>query len=189
MDRNEIQVDMDVQDKCGKTPLLLAVSNNSKVVELFLNYCYEKDIVINLQASDKDGNTVFHLAETSSFKEVLKYKYSIEIGIGFDLNLKDKSGKTPFHIATSSGDLEKVEYFLRHFFLGENDPSIDINDLDMNGMTPLHLACKNKHFVVVEKLLQCNRKKKYFNTNIVDINGLTAKDHADHAYRQIVKKF
>ena len=187
LDRNEMRIDMNVQDKCGKTPLLLAVTNNSNVLRLFLNYCYEKDIVIQLQASDKDGNTVFHLAETSSFKELLKY--SKQSGIDIDLNLKDKSGKNPFHIATSSGDIEKIEYFLSYFFPDENDPSIDINAQDMNGMTPLHLACKNKHFVVVEKLLQYNRVKKYFNTNILDINGLTAKDHADLADQQIVNKF
>ena len=86
-------------------------------------------------------------------------------------------------------DIEKIEYFLSYFFPDENDPPIDINAQDMNGMTPLHLACKNKHFVVVEKLLQYDRVKKYFNTNILDINGLTAKDHADLAYQQIVNKF
>ena len=89
----------------GRTPLLLAVLFNKKmVVEKILSLKHEKEIGVN--QADHAGKTPLHYACALGYVELTKQI----IAAGANLEAKDRSGKTPLE-ATTCSENEMRELF------------------------------------------------------------------------------
>lgn len=132
------QVDINLQNSSGDTPLHLATSkNNTKIIDALL---HRGNIAINVQ--NKLGNTL-HVAALNSYKDNVT-KLLLEAGA--NKKIKNNEGAAPFEIADKSG-LTDVADLLRF-------------GIDENGNSALHIAIWNKN---TERAIQIIQEKE---TNI-----------------------
>jgi ankyrin repeat protein len=129
-------VDVDLKDSGGRTPLSWAAENGHEAVaRLLLEYKAEIDM------QDEDGGTPLWWASRggheATVKLLLEYKAKI--------NIKDEYGRTPLLWAAYE-DEAVVKLLLEN--------KAEINTQDEDGRTPLSLAAENGHEAVVKLLVE-----------------------------------
>ncbi len=88
----------------------------------------QADGLSEIEATDRRGQTVLHVAVECGDLEIVKYL--IEMGAA-DLNAKDKSGWTALHVACSIGQLDVIDFLITR-------AGADVNALSIDRSTPLH---------------------------------------------------
>jgi ankyrin repeat protein len=125
---DQINVDLNVRDEVGLTPLILAVKYNRAETVSFLLRIKRQSVVPQMGGGDA-GTT---LTQMSTY---------------CDINLADKNGLTAIHHATAEGHNTVLEYILR-------DPLLNINHKSKAGDTALSLAVGEGNELAVQALLQ-----------------------------------
>ncbi|XP_039607149.1 probable protein S-acyltransferase 23 [Polypterus senegalus] len=121
---HETGVSLDVTDKRGCTPLILASQYGH--TELC---CYLIGKGAQLYSCDNEGDNALHWAAFKGYCELTR----LLIYSGFSPQQADIVGQTPLHLAVLSGDLLTVQ------LLCEQD-CVEIEIPDKNGNTPLMLS-------------------------------------------------
>ncbi|MBT5093387.1 MAG: hypothetical protein HOM21_04045 [Halobacteriovoraceae bacterium] len=138
-----VSFDPNVQNKNGKTPLMLALkTSNQKAVSILKEFRGTK-----FELVDNFGRGLLHAALKNGEQEnvdwaisqVSKYDPSL-------INKKDKQEKTPLMSAAISSNPETFEKLA-------NLPGIKLDLDDKEGMTALLIAIKNKNFELAKILL------------------------------------
>ncbi|CAB0044214.1 unnamed protein product [Trichogramma brassicae] len=150
---NYYQVQIDVQDKLGNTPLHLALdkSNVSR-----LNPCPACSRFERIASY-----IVQHAGNLHGFKLLLEK--------GANPNLVNNDGSTPLHVIC-----RREKYIFEDWmktFLKINDANhqnVSLDVADKMGRTPLHLALAHDHKKLVELLI-----RRGANANVADAEGLT----------------
>jgi ankyrin repeat protein len=86
-----------------------------------------------------------------------------------NVNLVDDQNKTAVMYAAGAGQMESVEFLLKH--------KADLNKVDLNGKTAFDYAFKAGHLEICKALLMVADQKLEFNLNNVDKNGKTFLHH------------
>jgi ankyrin repeat protein len=135
---SELQdADKDIVAEFGRqqTPLHIACrKGHSAVVELLLKHKAASNL------PDADGNTPLHCAANLETVEVL-----LSDSFKTNANIPNRRGRTPLHVAAATGDVNVVDYLLRH------GAQQDI--LDDQGQNAFHHAAANGHTAVALVLL------------------------------------
>ena len=180
--------DMEVVDKAGMTPLLLAAFTGRRdVVDLLIK------IGTNCLATTRSGETAIHLAARSEEIDVLSFLIDF-YPHRFNLDARDKDGRTAMHILAGNGDVDTIYHMIRagaHVNLKDNakrspahvaitsgyddvltiflEQDIDPRQRDAEGRALIHLATEAGKTSVVRTLVEFN-----FDTSATDIKGRTA---------------
>jgi ankyrin repeat protein len=147
-------VDVDLKDSEGQTPLCWAAENGHEAVVKLLVETGNVDV----DSKDTWGQTPLSLAAENGHEAVAKLL--IETG-NVDVDLKDSGGRTPLFWAAAKGHEAVVKLLLK---IG----NVDVDSKDSGGRTPLSWAAENGHEVVVKLLLEYKA-----GINIQDKNGQT----------------
>lgn len=147
-------IDVNVEDDIGRTPLQRAVSRgNVEIVKLLLT---SKDIDAN-GANSNDATPPLHAAVKRDLVEVIKLLLTSDV---IDVNAQDTHGRTPLSHAVVFRYVETVKFLL-------TSKKIDVNVADSNGRTPLHHAAFFAYVEIVELLLT----SKDIDVDATDKNG------------------
>ena len=116
------RLDIDAQNKQGKTPLHLAAYNGRvETVKTLILYGAKID------ERDNTGKTPLHLAAYTGHVETVKTL----IESGAKIDERDNTGKTPLHLAAYTGHVETVKTLI--------ESGAKINEQDNEGKTPFLL--------------------------------------------------
>ncbi|KAL7300569.1 hypothetical protein TKK_0006563 [Trichogramma kaykai] len=125
---------VDAQDKFGRTPLHYAVESSKQ-------YCTETVQALlkrgaNPNILDKNGMTPLHVCCQKKCVDlaIMLFKHCDDKYRPLQINTRDKFGKTPLHYAVEQQDEELFEILLKN----EADSHLS----DYEGLTPLHTICK-----------------------------------------------
>jgi serine/threonine-protein phosphatase 6 regulatory ankyrin repeat subunit B len=154
----EKNVDVNVADDLGNTPLMFAVSgNNDDIVTLLI----ERKAAVNAR-NKKQETALLQAAENGHARIV-----NLLLESGADFRVRNENGLTPLLVAVQAFNPQAsvVELLLAK---GE-----DANETDANGNTPLMLAARFGAFQVIEPLLNGGADVKARNKD-----GWTALRHA-----------
>eukprot|EP00833_Pecoramyces_ruminatium_P013063 jgi/Orpsp1_1/1187095/evm.model.d7180000055344.1 len=145
--------------------LFLGISNNAiELVQSFIKFSNENNIILNLNVKDKEGKYPLYLAYEKKSIEMaqLLLNYANENNIILNLNEKDKEGKYPLYLAFENNNIEMAKLLLN--YANENNIilSIDIvykyvyiddykydEPLDY----PINIACKNDNTEMVKLMI------------------------------------
>lgn len=116
--------------------LLNVVKNNNieKIKEVL-------EIVVDINARDKDDCTILHWTAALGRVEIIKEL----VGRGADIDAKDKDGWTPLHEAAYYGNSDIVKELL--------DAGADIEAKNIQGRTALHTATSYGRVFVIKELV------------------------------------
>jgi len=180
--------DIEVTDKSGMTPLLMAAwTGRRDVVDLLIR------VGANCLATSRSGETAIHLAAKSEQIDVLSYLVDI-YSHRFNLDARDREGRTVMHILAGNGDVDTICRMIRagaHVNLKDNfkrspshvaitsgfddvltiflDQDIDPRQRDNEGRALIHLATEAGRTSTVRTLVEFN-----FDTSATDTKGRTA---------------
>lgn len=152
-------VDPNIVDKMGRTPLLLAIEKkNEEMVKLLLEH--PKVDVNKSTMALRRTETPLTLAIKTNFPAIKHLIDHPNIDLNLSNNLVDK--EIPLFLAYKQKNMEVV-------FMLLDKPGIDVNIVDKNNYSILHNATQIGNSTLVRKLLSI----KDINPNIQSINGLT----------------
>ena len=152
-------IEMNVENKNGDTPLMLAEKgNNVTMVDIFKK---SDSVSHGLNISNRSlSMDNFHSAVEAGNEEKVKNLLKLD---DIEVNKSNANGDKPLHIAVKSGNRKILKILLDY-------DGIDVNTADKQGDIPLHLAVKKGNLDVVKcfmehtKILECvhnvNKKKK-----------------------------
>lgn len=128
------QVNINIQDEYGNTPLQYACDGNHvDCVRLLLeNHA-------NITLPDCNGNIPLHNARRSVECAQLL------INAGSPIDIKNRLGNTPLHLACNAGNAYVVKLLIHH--------GADINSVSIEGNTPLATACFRDYHECVQLLI------------------------------------
>lgn len=141
-DKENINISIDYNYQ-GNTLLHEAIFWNSNKCILYL--LKQSSDMVNI--SNKDGNSVFHIACLKGNSFLINELYKL----GSDISSINKRGETILHCAIKSGIYEIVY----HVFNIMNNPTC-LSCLDSKGRNALHIAviCKNKNYEIIDFLIK-----------------------------------
>jgi ankyrin repeat protein len=163
--------DSDGQDNVQNDDEWNGTEHCVNVLSLLLDTCNHG--IINAQ--DKQGLTVFHLASIAGDGTIVTKLLSDERDI--DVNAKDVYGWTALHMAVFHRCSRVVETLMKCSL-------VDINIQDQRGQTPLHLAASRGRLKIVKALLENGRN---IDLDLKDEEQRTALDLAEEGnHAQVV---
>jgi serine/threonine-protein phosphatase 6 regulatory ankyrin repeat subunit A len=128
---------IDCTDLHGRTPLMLAVTNNyHQVVQLLVDHGAHVD------AHDKHLRTALHRAVATGAEESVEMLLQARA----DPTMRDKLGRTAVHFAAICGHYNLMEVLLNN--------GGSATTPDKHGYTPVHWACYCGHDKCLENLLE-----------------------------------
>lgn len=142
------QIDVNLKNNLGYTPLLLAANNGHEAMGKLLLATGQVDV--NL--TDDSGYTPLLAAATRGHEALVKLLLATS---QVDVNLKNMFGYTPLSAAATNGHEAVVKLLL-------TTAQVDVNSKDHYGYTPLLAAAMHGHKAVVKLLLA---------TSQVDVNS------------------
>ena len=134
------EVDADVTNDFGRTPLSLAAQGGNEIIVRALLESGKAEV----ESKDICGRTPLSWAAGSGHEAVVKLL--IEMGKA-DVESKDKNGQTPLSYAAMEGYETMVELLIE-------TGKADVASIDENDQTPLSKAAENGHEAVVKLLLE-----------------------------------
>ena len=163
-------VDLNAQDKTGRSALYLAVQQGYEdVVELLL---MREDV--ETDAQDLRGRTPLSLAAEAGHERIVSLLLA---RTGNQVDLRNINGQSPLYRAVSEGQTVVVEMLLAR-------GDVDVNSKDALGKAPLHRAAQLGFELIVELLL----KRPDIDVNARDNYGMTALSLAvEKGYEGVVK--
>lgn len=124
-----------IRDRNDRTPLMDAISNDHHDIIKLLLKCGS-----HMTGSARGvGEHLCAAAARGLMKRLDSYRIA-----GADLSQPDPSGRTALHVACLHGNLEIVEYLLKH--------SANVDDIDLLGLTPMNYAKAGGHERVIKIL-------------------------------------
>lgn len=132
----EKQIEKDLHDDMGQTPLHLICNGSYEVVKYFCDLPAE-DSSLNFDVRDKCGQTPFHDACRRGKVQVVKLLLENAKKLKIDVNAPDRKGCTALHLTCQDGNTEVVRLMLE----GANSYGINVLALDNRGNTILQSAC------------------------------------------------
>lgn len=121
---------LDARDSQDRTPLMLAVQNESegrkRSTDILLEYASLVDLC------DKNGRTALHYASCRGFEDCVTSLLDAKASP----YQKDYLGKTPFHLAAAAGHVNVLKQLMPQ----DNEPLVDLKLPDNQHCTPLHWA-------------------------------------------------
>ncbi len=186
LERAGTELDLNDKNRNGSnTPLHLAAEAGKKEIVAILlafdgtkqttdsdstemNNDQQRTTKLNLNATNKEENTPFHLACKEGHNEVVDVMLKRVGELALDaINIR---GNTPLHLAAINGHVHIVNKLLK--LEGE----VDLNGRNKKGQTALHFATIKCHPNVVKAL--CLAKDDRLRANLEDRNGKTCLQHA-----------
>lgn len=157
-------LDVNVPDKYGNTPLLLAATKGWKPAVDVLMADTRTAWTTNVL-----GQTPLHVAAARGHKEIVRefLRQAEEGRLPIDLNARDNAGFTPLARAVAARMPDVVSILLAH-------DSVDVNAATSGGATPLHLAARAGGLQLVRLLAQHQDTDR----SVRDNEGKTAFDIA-----------
>ncbi len=156
-------VDINQQDKDGKSALTNAISRNSIEIVIFL-----LDKGADISVKDKKGNNLgYYLIQgfNTNKSEEFDKKLATLTQKGFDIKKIQENGNTLFHLALSKNEIELLKKIKA---LG-----IDVNAKNKEGITPLHKAAMQaKDDTILKYLLSIGADKTIktdFEESVLDL--------------------
>ncbi|XP_048250878.1 serine/threonine-protein phosphatase 6 regulatory ankyrin repeat subunit B-like isoform X2 [Haliotis rufescens] len=127
--------DVNVQDKDGNTPLIMAVKTGRDISPLL-------KAGADVTSQNELGKTALHLVSEHRYclnVAAVTYKSVIEqlIDAGADVNVQDKDGNTPLMMAAMTGWDRRISPLLK--------AGADVTSKNKLGKTALHLVSKHQH--------------------------------------------
>ncbi|KAH9495653.1 hypothetical protein Btru_015554 [Bulinus truncatus] len=150
-----LQKGEDLAELFGSAQNSLMVAASSGDVKMLNILWAFKGNVLDINATDKDGNTALHLCTQTSCKEGVSFLMSC----GADVNAKNKRGQTPLHIAAKQGDPDVCDAFIKSLpqvQSPESEQQVTVKGIlkeDMAGRTPICEALRFQHLMVVKTLM------------------------------------
>ncbi|KEZ43894.1 hypothetical protein SAPIO_CDS4069 [Scedosporium apiospermum] len=133
------QVDADVKDESGRTPLSWAASSgHGHIVKVLLATGQ-----VDADSKDNNGRTPLSWTCSSSNRHITKVLLATGL---VNANSKDNNGQTPFSWAARRGHEAAIKALL-------STGQVDVNSKDNNGQVPLSWAAKHGHEATVKVLL------------------------------------
>lgn len=161
-------VNVNQQDECGVTPLIISVRNGLvDCVQILL-----KNPKVDPNICDKNGWYPLHYASKLRFTKIVQLLLSKNI----DINCRNNDNETPLYVAAKQGNLEIFKILL-------DREDVNPNAQDKHGASPLHAAARYNQLEITSLLLN----KPNININIQDNEGWTPLHYSvRNAHRDIV---
>ncbi len=132
------QIDINIRDKTGGTPLLYASGKNSLAIVKKL-LAHGADLLIR---TEKEGFNCLYNAAQQGQVEIMKELILAKV----DVNAQTDQGYTPLYAAIRSNKIEAVNLLL-------NTDGIKINTKTNDGRSPLHVAFAERNVQVMTQLI------------------------------------
>lgn len=131
---------VDIPGDDGKTPLLLAQSQDYGTAVEVTNFLLDKGVDVN--RADNYGNTALLLhADRHCNKGVIKEL----IRAGADINAKNKNGDTALHFALINGNSEVARFLIKK--------GADYRAVNNKGKSPMEIAAEKGYETVIELMI------------------------------------
>uniref|UniRef100_A0ABD2WKE3 PRANC domain-containing protein n=1 Tax=Trichogramma kaykai TaxID=54128 RepID=A0ABD2WKE3_9HYME len=150
-------------DKEGSTPLHVIYHCNRRLIKTFFEIIDANHLSIQIDAKDRLGRTVLHLALADKCEETAE----LLLTRGADPNAAMMDGSTPLHIICQ----QRYDIYRARFFFKISDDRgqvLQVNAVNDLGQTPLHLAIKYNIRSLTKVLLRIGA-----NSNLADGDGST----------------
>lgn len=163
------RVDVNIQDAKGRTALMYSViSDDEDSLEIFLDKMDERDIVVDLNLRNNDGQSALILAAANGSVGDVRLLLDKEVNV----NVVDHWGSNALmnYIAGGHGevDAEVVQWFV------END--VDLSCRDIYGRTALMLFSGQSGWAAKKDFLRC--EGVLYDIDVFDGDGYNALMHA-----------
>ena len=180
------ELDFNMQDKYGRTPLNVTVSGCNTTDPYIMRLLLESGRIEDINNQNCEGNTIISDVAGGISLEKLK----LLISYGADINKTNFIGESPLHRAaffcSSNAGLDAMERNYKKLSIILTQPNIIVNVKNSDGQTPLHYALKNRapDIKIIELLLQYGA-----DPTIKDKKGKTPADITDDLkIKELLKK-
>ncbi|XP_052074464.1 uncharacterized protein LOC127712207 isoform X1 [Mytilus californianus] len=140
----KFNIDVNVRDKMGRTPLYLAVEEgHTNMVKLLV--AHDCDPHIYRKDYWHKGETAIYIASSKGYLDIVKMLFKTKQDCYRCRQDDFFAGRTPLHEAANNNHLEIVNFFMNQ--------TCDPNIINENNESPLWLASREGHFDMVNTLL------------------------------------